>query len=71
VVIFTIAGIIYGWEWLVAGIEKLPWLTNGKLNSASLIKGLIANLAMLKFSKYAEFIGIDGYLRYKRGKEPL
>lgn len=35
-IIFTIARLIYGWEWLNGGIEKLAWFTNGKLNSAGL-----------------------------------
>lgn len=154
VIIFTVARLIYGWSWVEAGFHKLAWFSDGKLNSAGLIKGLIANLAgekvtrfdplginkafawiadnifltmpgltdtlvvileilvgvvmilgfrvfwaaliaffmnvqfmaagsfnnfgyiwtnlaMLKFAKYAELIGIDGFLRFKKSKQLL
>lgn len=154
VIIFTVARVIYGWAWVEAGLHKLAWFSDGKLNSAGLIKGLVTNLAgekvtrfdplyinqafawiakniflgmpaltdalvvileiavgltmilglrifwsalvaifmniqfiaagsfnnfgyiwtnlaMLKFAKYAELIGIDGFLRFKKNKQLL
>lgn len=153
-IVLTVVRLYYGWAWFVDGIDKLSWFTNGKLNSAGLIGGLVNNLVgpkvmrfdplhlnnlyawvaqniflgmprvtdylvvifemliglllllgfrvfwsaliaiflniqyitagsfnnfgyiwtdlvFLKFSKYAELIGIDGYLRFKKGKKLL
>ncbi len=44
VIIFTIGRIIFGWAWLNAGIEKLSWLSDGKVDSSGLIHGLVTNL---------------------------
>jgi thiosulfate dehydrogenase (quinone) large subunit len=44
IVIFTVARLIYGFSWLHGGIKKLPWLTDGKINSASLINVAVKNL---------------------------
>ena len=154
VIVFTVARIIYGWAWFEAGIEKLGWFSDGKLNAAGKIGTLIkniagpevtrfdplyinkawawvaqnvflglpgvtdtlvvifeilvgismilgfrvfwaaliamfmnvqflaggsfnnfgyiwTNLAMLKFAKHAELLGVDGFLRYKQNKELL
>lgn len=154
VIIFTVARLIYGWAWVEAGLHKLSWFTDGKLNSAGKIGTLITNiagekvtsfdplyinkafawiaknvflgmpgvtdtlvvileilvgvfmilgfrvfwaaliamfmnlqflaggsfnnfgyiwtnLAMLKFAKHAELLGVDGFLRYKQNKELL
>ena len=54
-IIFTVARIIYGWSWFMAGYEKLAWLTNGKLNSAKLIQGLITNIAGPKVTRFDPF----------------
>ncbi len=45
VVIFTIARIVYGWAWFQAGLHKLEWLSDGKLNSEGMVKGLAVKLA--------------------------
>ncbi len=154
VIVFTVARIIYGWAWVEAGLHKLAWFSDGKLNSAGLIKGLVTNLvgpkvthfdplginqafawiannvflsmptltdalvvileilvgvvmilglrvfwaaliaifmnvqfiaagsfnnfgyiwtnlAMLKFAKYAELIGVDGFLRFRNGDKSM
>lgn len=44
IIIFTVLRLIYGLSWLKGGIEKLPWLTNGKNNSAGLIAVVVKNL---------------------------
>lgn len=43
VVVFTIARLLFGWDWLKAGLEKLSWLGDGKFNSGKLIQGMVAN----------------------------
>ncbi|HVJ50077.1 DoxX family protein [Desulfitobacterium sp.] len=45
VIVFTVARIIYGYNWIKAGVHKLAWLTDGKLNSKGLISGMVGNLA--------------------------
>lgn len=152
IAIFTVARIIYGWSWFTAGIHKLGWLSDGKLNSTGKIEGIVdtlvnakrfdplginkafgwvadniflsmpaltdflvvafeiligavlilgfrvfwgalvatflnlqfltggstnnfgyiwANLAFMKWAKYTDAVGIDGFLRVKKGKELL
>ncbi len=47
VVVFTIARIIYGWDWFIAGWDKMTkegWLTDGKFNSGGLIQGMVASI---------------------------
>ncbi len=47
VVVFTIARIIYGWDWFTAGWEKMTkegWLTDGKFNSGGLIQGMVTSI---------------------------
>lgn len=48
VIVFTVVRVIYGYAWIEAGLHKLAWLTDGKLNSAGLIKGMVGNLAGAK-----------------------
>ena len=45
VIIFTVARIIYGWAWFQAGLHKLAWFSDGKLNSTGKIGTLIKNIA--------------------------
>lgn len=45
VIILTVARIIYGWSWLKAGIHKISWFTDGKLNSQGMVEKVIANVA--------------------------
>jgi thiosulfate dehydrogenase (quinone) large subunit len=52
-IVFTLVRLYYGWTWIVNdGLEKLSWFTNGKQNSAGLIKGLITNLAGPKVVRF-------------------
>lgn len=51
-IIFTIARLIYGWEWLSGGIEKLAWFSNGKMNSAGLIGTLVKNIDGPKTTRF-------------------
>lgn len=44
-IVFTVARIIFGLAWIEGGSHKLAWLSDGKLNSAGLIKGMVGNLA--------------------------
>jgi thiosulfate dehydrogenase [quinone] large subunit len=45
-IVFTIARIIFGYAWVEAGIGKAAtWLSDGKLNSVGLIKGMVKNLS--------------------------
>lgn len=46
--VFTVARVIYGVAWIQAGEHKLAWLSDGKLNSTGLIKGMVGNLAGAK-----------------------
>lgn len=45
VILFTVARIIYGWSWFEAGLHKLAWFSDGKLNSTGKIGTLIKNIA--------------------------
>ncbi|GAB6155982.1 hypothetical protein JCM17380_47340 [Desulfosporosinus burensis] len=45
VIIFTVARLIYGWSWFQAGLHKLAWFSDGKLNSTGKIGTLIKNIA--------------------------
>lgn len=154
VIVFTVARILYGYAWFEAGLHKIAWFSDGKLNSAGKIGTMITNiagpkvtsfdplyinkawawvaqniflgmpgvtdtlvvifefvvgiamifgirvfwaaliamfmnvqfiaggsfnnfgyiwtnLAMLKFAAYAELLGVDGFLRFKKGKDVL
>ena len=44
VVIFSIARIIYGWDWIQAGWEKLSWFSDGKHDATPYIQGIIKNI---------------------------
>lgn len=44
VAIFTVARVFYGWKWFEAGLHKLEWLSDGKLNSQGKIQGLIDSI---------------------------
>jgi len=52
VVIFTVARVIYGWAWFEAGLHKLAWFSDGKLNSAGKIGTLITNIAGEKVTNF-------------------
>lgn len=47
VVVFTIARLIFGWDWFKAGWDKLTtehWLSDGKFNSGGLLQGMVASI---------------------------
>ena len=52
VIIFTVARVIYGWSWFAAGLHKLAWFSDGKLNSAGKIGTLITNIAGPKVTSF-------------------
>ena len=45
VIILTVARIIYGLAWVKSGIGKIPWFSDGKLNSLSRLETVATNLA--------------------------
>ncbi len=45
VIIATLARLYYGYSWVMGGIGKLSWLTDGKLNSQGYISNMVTNLA--------------------------
>jgi thiosulfate dehydrogenase [quinone] large subunit len=51
---------------LVATFLNLQFMAGGSSNNFGYIW---TNLALMKFAKYAEVIGLDGFLRFKKGKE--
>lgn len=52
VIIFTVVRLIYGWAWFEAGLHKLEWFSDGKLNSAGKIGTLITNIAGPKVTSF-------------------
>lgn len=53
---------------LVAMFMNTQFMAGGSFNNFGYIW---TNLAFLKFAKYAELLGIDGYIRFKKGKKLL
>lgn len=45
VVMLTLARVLYGYAWVEAGLRKLEWFSDGKLNSAGTIETMITNIA--------------------------
>ncbi|NJD03410.1 MAG: DoxX family membrane protein [Ruminiclostridium sp.] len=66
--VLIILGLRVFWAALVATFLNLQFIAAGSFNNFGY---LWTNLALMKFAKYAEYIGIDGYLRSKKGKELL
>ena len=56
------------WAALIATFLNLQFLAGASFNNFGYIW---TNLAFAKFSKYVEFIGLDGFLRFKKNKELL
>jgi|SRR5680860_55508 len=52
VIIFTVARLIYGWAWFEAGLHKLAWFSDGKLNATGLIGKMITNLTGPKVTHF-------------------
>lgn len=66
--ITIILGFKIFWSALVATFLNLQFMASGSFNNFGYIW---TNLALMKFAKYAEFIGLDGFLGSKKGKELL
>lgn len=66
--LFMILGFRVFWTALVAMFMNVQFIAGGSFNNFGYIW---TNLAMLKFAKHAELLGVDGYLRYKQNKELL
>lgn len=66
--LLIILGFRIFWSALLAIFFNLQYIAAGSYNNFGYIW---TNLALLKFSKYAELIGIDGLLKYKKQKELL
>lgn len=52
VIIFTVVRLIYGWSWFEAGLHKMEWFSDGKLNSAAKIGTLVTNIAGPKVTSF-------------------
>lgn len=47
VIVFTIARLLFGWDWFKAGWDKMTsehWLSDGKFNAGGLIKGMVSHI---------------------------
>jgi thiosulfate dehydrogenase (quinone) large subunit len=56
------------WAMLAALFLNLQFLTSGSANNFGYI---VTDIVWLRFPKYVGLIGIDGYIRYKKGKALL
>lgn len=56
------------WAMLAALFLNLQFITSGSANNFGYI---VTDIVFLSFPKYAGLIGIDGYIRYKKGKALL
>ena len=56
------------WGALAAVFMNLQFISAGSYNNFGYIW---TDLALMKFAKYAELIGVDGFLRHKKGKKLL
>lgn len=66
--VVLILGFRVFWGALVATFLNLQFLAAGSANNFGYIW---TNLAIMKWAKYADAIGIDGFLRFKKGKKIL
>ena len=56
------------WAALIATFLNLQYIAAGSYNNFGYIW---TNLILMKFPRYADIIGIDGYIRFRKGKELL
>lgn len=56
------------WFALIAMFMNVQFLAGGSFNNFGYIW---TNLAFLKFAQYAELLGVDGFVKYKRNKKLL
>lgn len=61
--VFMILGFRIFWGALIAMFMNLQFIAGASFNNFGYIW---TNLAMLKFAQYAELIGLDGLLRYRK-----
>lgn len=66
--LLMILGFRVFWGALIAMFMNLQFLAGGSFNNFGYIW---TNLAMLKFAKYAELIGLDGFLRFRKREKLL
>jgi len=66
--VVLILGFRLFWAGLVATFLNLQFIAGGSFNNFGYIW---TNLAIMKFAKYGELIGLDGYLRFKKAKKLL
>jgi len=66
--ISMILGFRIFWFALIAMFMNVQFLAGGSFNNFGYIW---TNLAFLKFAQYAELLGVDGFLRYKKSKDLL
>jgi len=63
--VFMILGFRIFWTALIAMFMNLQFLAGGSFNNFGYIW---TNLAMFKFARYAELLGVDGFLRSKQNR---
>ncbi len=66
--VVMILGFRVFWAALIAFFMNIQFIASGSFNNFGYIW---TNLAMLKFAPYAELLGVDGYLRSRKGKNVL
>jgi len=44
IIVFTIARLLFGWDWFKAGVDKFSWFSDGKADSKGMIMGMVNNL---------------------------
>ncbi|MCF8565475.1 hypothetical protein LLE49_12185 [Alicyclobacillus tolerans] len=65
---FVFFGFGFVWSILVALFLNLQYITAGAANNFGYI---VTDVVWIKFPSYASLIGIDGYMRYKKGQNLL
>lgn len=63
--IFVFFGLGFVWSIVAALFLNLQFITAGSANNFGYI---VTDVVWIRFPKYASVIGIDGYIRYKKGK---
>ena len=63
-----ILGLRIFWTAIIAMFMNVQFIAGASFNNFGYIW---TNLAMMEFAKYAELLGVDGYLKYKQNKDLL
>lgn len=66
--ITMILGLRIFWTALIAMFMNVQFLAGGSFNNFGYVW---TNIAMMEFAKYAELIGVDGFLRLRKSKKLL